>query len=111
MIDETDEVKRRYWLSVIKECNASGEKKDIWLKEHNISRTNYYKWQKLIRSDVANQLITAEPETVTPSFVELTEPITDTGTVTIKSNGISLELNESISDVFLIRIMKAIRNA
>ena len=37
------------WREIISACNTSGMKKIDWMKIHNVSPKNFYRWQKLLR--------------------------------------------------------------
>ena len=37
------------WREIISACNTSGMKKIDWMRIHNVSSKNFYRWQKLLR--------------------------------------------------------------
>ena len=37
------------WREIISACNTSGMKKIDWMRIHNVSPKNFYRWQKLLR--------------------------------------------------------------
>ena len=39
----------RKWAQIIKECKSSGEKVMDWIASHNISKDQYYYWQRRLK--------------------------------------------------------------
>jgi hypothetical protein len=124
---ETYAEKRKKWINIIIQCNNSGMKKENWLKQNNISRHNFYRWQSTLRKELGRFWIMDKKLEHIPAiveeierpiekrpFLELKEPI-DVGdhnsSVTVKCDSFIIELDESISDEFLSRIIKAVSNA
>ena len=117
MAGEKYAARRGYWADIIHQCNQSGMIKNEWLKQHNISSKSFYYWQKKLRDE--DFMISNEEET--PSlmtdnrFVELSSdsitPSASSKSVTIHKSNISIDLDESVSDEFLLRILKAMNHA
>ena len=109
----THQMREQYWRGFIKECNESGECKEKWLTEHGINSKSFYYWQRKIRSDGALQLVAAQasaqlPEQCTFSRLEAPAALNAAGpSAVIHKDGITIELNNDISDDLLIRILKA----
>lgn len=117
MAGEKDAARKVYWADIIHQCNQSGMIKNEWLKQHDISSKSFYYWQKKLRDE--DFMISNEEET--PSvmtdnrFVELSSdsiiPSVSSKSVTIHKSNISIDLDESVSDEFLLRILKAMNHA
>lgn len=99
-----------YWMNVITECNQSGMCKSKWLKEHNIEEKRFYYWQHRFKLESA---CNSSDVSVSSKFVELKRPSisSDTSSVLIHKDNFSVEVPDSVSDVFLLRILKAVSNA
>ena len=49
-------IRERQWMDIITECNASHMNKKEWMKLHNISPKNFYRWQKVLRERALNKM-------------------------------------------------------
>ena len=118
----THEMRRRRWAAIIRECNESGQKKKDWLAEHGIDSKQFYRWQNKLRMEVGTDLILAQQNTPavtadskTPEFGLLPSPdppgTINASAAVIRKGELEIELSEHISDHFLLRIMKAVKNA
>ena len=108
----THAMRAQYWAGVVKECNESGMKKKVWLAQHNISEKAFYKWQQKLRVQVGTDLILSE---VNKPALDIAEPkcpvpAKPQSSVQIEKDGITINLNEDISDAMLVRIMRALSN-
>jgi transposase-like protein len=108
----THAMREKYWAGIIKECCESGMKKCDWIKQHNINPKLYYRWQKRLRMEAGTNLVLAENQTQAIEIAELKKPdsVNDKHAAVITKNGISIEVNDGISDQLLIRLMKAMSN-
>ena len=61
----------RKWAQIIKECKSSGEKVMDWIESHNISKDQYYYWQRRLKDAYMDSNLQQSP-----AFVELTVKIT-----------------------------------
>ena len=43
-------------MDIITECNASDMNKKEWMRIHNISPKNFYRWQKVLRERALNEM-------------------------------------------------------
>ena len=117
MAGEKYAARKVYWADIVHQCNQSGMIKNEWLRQHDISSKSFYYWQKKLRDE--DFMISNEEET--PSlmtdnrFVELSSdsiiPSVSSKSVTIHKSNISIDLDESVSDEFLLRILKAMNHA
>ena len=118
------------WAAIIKECRSSGMKILEWLEINNVSRDQYYYWQ---RKHKENCLDTLEKQQTTfvelpviqekPSTTELTishdeceirntEDASDNAVAAvIKTNGITFELNNKATSVFIKNLIEALNYA
>lgn len=117
MAGEKYAARRGYWADIIHQCNKSGMIKKEWLRQHDISSKSFYYWQKKLRDE--DFMISNEEETPSVKtdnrFVELSPDSIVTSasskSVTIHKSNISIDLDESVSDEFLLRILKAMNHA
>lgn len=61
------------WAELIKECKSSGLKVSEWLKENNISKDQYYYWQRKLKDACLESMQSAKT-----TFVELPAEISHT---------------------------------
>lgn len=112
-------VRRSYWTDIIRQCNQSGIAKSEWMRQNNISEKSYYYWQKKLRDEAVVMMMeeesTNQNDREDNRFVELTSAHTishdNSSPVTIQKGDLRIDLNESVSDDFLIRILKAVNHA
>lgn len=109
----THAMRRQKWALIIQECNESGMKKKDWLAEHHINPKQFYRWQKTLRMELGTELILSERKY--PEF-EVVEPHSQKGksimaSAVIHKGNMMIELDEDITDLFLLRIIKAAENA
>ena len=117
MAGEKYAARKVYWADIIRQCNQSGMIKIDWLRQHDISSKSFYYWQKKLRDE--DFMISNEEETPSVKtdnrFVELSPdsitPFASSKSVTIHKSNISIDLDESVSDEFLLRILKAMNHA
>lgn len=100
------EVKRRYWFNIVKICKQSEIPAVTWCKEYYIAESAYWYRHK--------QFSNTAPQQALPEFVELKDEETDkydtnTG-MTIEKNGIHVNIESSVSDEQLTRILRCLSN-
>ena len=116
------EIQHQQWLSDIQACNArpKGMTVDEWCRQHGIKKNTYYWRMKALRKACLQEMQNVPEKSFparvpdTPSFVELTPPVSATaGTecVTLKLGSACVEIPETISDDFLRRILEAASHA
>ena len=117
MAGEKYAARKVYWADIIHQCNHSGMIKNEWLRQHDISSKSFYYWQKKLRDEhfrISNEEETPSVKTER-RFVELSSgsitPSASSKSVTIHKSDISIDLDESVSDEFLLRILKAMNHA
>jgi hypothetical protein len=115
--------RREWWAKAIAQCKKECLDNRItvkqWCDEHNVSAKRYWYYHKVLgdqiaqsinSSDTAAEQLPAIPERAVPQFVEL-KGSDNTGAlpgkVYVRIGVMTIELDESISDSFLQRIMKA----
>lgn len=113
-------VKQDFWIQTIRECKQSGQTVVQYCKDNNLSEKSYWYYHKKYGDVLEEAMKTEARELVyTPAcrFAELSAPVATPATPVIDStavlhkNGIRVELNESISDDFLIRLLKVLSDA
>ncbi len=110
----THAIRRERWKAIIKECNESGMSKKDWLAQHKINSKTYYNWQKKLRMEIGTEMVIAQNNALTAAqgktdFCQLTPPVGETSysSAVIRTDRFSIELNENISDEFLLRLFRA----
>ena len=117
MDEVTGEVRLREWGAAIAECNNSGMRKKEWCRLHGISEKTFYYRQRLVRLAAYGMMTETRQEPEGIQFAELTHPIpedseqgdTRPGAV-LCAGGIRIELNESISEDMLKKLIGAVRD-
>ena len=117
MDEITDEVRLREWSAAIAECNNSGMRKKEWCRLHGISEKTFYYRQRLVRLAAYGMMTETQQEPEGIQFAELTPSIPDAfgqesgkpGAV-LCASGIRIELNESISEEMLKKLIGAVRD-
>lgn len=101
------EVKRRYWYNIVKTCKQSGMPVVTWCKENNIAESTYWYWHKQFSNEAAQQAAQALPE-----FVELKEidKRVASDPMIIEKNGIHIQIDTSVSDELLIKVLRCLSN-
>ena len=120
------DVKRAWWGKALiqskKDRAESGITVAEWCEQHHVSEKSYWYYHKMFGDELALAISTQEqPEEIIPApvldqtvFCELQEPTqsvsdnTRSGGATICKGDIRIEITDSISDEFLLRIMKAV---
>lgn len=119
-------VRRSNWINIIRQCQnrPAGTTAKQWLAENDISEKSYYYWLRKIRREVCEQ--EGLQEVTTPSelsFVEIpvktaldiapvpTAPATTTPVAVIRSDSLTLELSNDISESLLRRLLQEVCHA
>lgn len=122
----THTVRRSNWINIIRQCQnrPAGTTAKQWLAENDISEKSYYYWLRKIRREVCEQ--EGLQEVTTPSelsFVEIpvktaldiapvpTAPATTTPVAVIRSDSLTLELSNDISESLLRRLLQEVCHA
>lgn len=110
--------KQSYWLNIVTQCNQSEMSKSDWMAEHNINPKMFYSWQKKLRDRGLIDHEETEDDVSSTRFIELVPPASvpeviphRSSTASICHGDISVDIDESISDDFLIRIIRAVKHA
>ena len=116
MAGEKYAARKVYWADIIHQCNQSGMVKNEWFKQHDISSKSFYYWQKNLRDEGSTISNKKESLVMTESrFFELQSDSITTSvplkSVTIHKSDISIDFDESVSDEFLLRILRAMNHA
>lgn len=121
MDQSTHEIRVREWSQIIQDCNASGLTKKEWCLQNHINEKSFYYWQRVIRRETlaACQLPVKADSSVETTFVELPSPEHSapvstnihSAAVIRLGNGISIEISESASAVFIRQLIGAVAYA
>ena len=109
------ELKTQKWLQLIQECEKERKISRIsvgqWCTEHGVKEKSYWYYHKKIGDGLAaiaaNNLAPAAVGTL--EFVPLEQPSSGSasGTAYIQKNGISIQVDDQVSDELLCRLLKA----
>ena len=113
------QVRYQQWADDIRACNdrPKGMTVDEWCKDHEIKPNTYYWRLAAVRrfciESISPPVEKQEQAACTPvSFVEITPSVPQnldnhTSPVTIRIGNATVEISESVSDAFLLRVMEA----
>ena len=91
-----------------------GCRKKTGCKCTNINPKSFYRWQKILRDEAAITLLSPEQdkflELKSPDLPEMTTPF-DGCSAMIRKGNVSIEINDSITDEFLSRIIRVMADA
>ena len=119
MDNTTHEMRLAGWKQIIENCQArpDGQTVKQWLAEQGIQEKNYYYWLRKVRK-TTYELMTKEQAPVSSplglSFAEIPmrRTVTPAGPsqpdVVIQKGRLRIELNNSVSDELLVRILETI---
>ncbi len=121
----THEARLNNWKHIIEECTnrPNGVTVKQWLSDNGIHEKVYYYWLRRVRQAAYDQLKTENTGSLVPSpnnsvsyaEITLTQSIptrSRDNTVAVLSTGnISIDISESASEEFLIKLMRAMRHA
>lgn len=118
----THEMRSANWKTIIQNCQTRPDGVTVkqWLVEQGVSEKSYYYWQRKFRQK-AYQMVTKEsahePVPAGLAFAEIplrraAEPEESSHPdVVIQKGRLRIELNSSISDDLLIRILETVSHA
>ena len=121
----THEMRLSNWKNIVEECShrPHGVTVTQWLKDNGINEKVYYYWLRRVRQAAYNQMKTENSTEISlplnnnVSYAEITltnnAPAKSlSGTVAVLSTGnINIDISESASEEFLIKLMRAMRYA
>ena len=112
----THAMRHAYWMKIISECNQSGMKKSQWCTEHEVDIKAFYRWQRKLRTEtyeIAVQKMPSIDAGNVPMIAELKKPVpaTSAAPVTVHVGNAAIEIQESVSDEFLARLVKVMGSA
>ena len=136
MDKSTYQVRLSHWVQVVQAANnrPSGQLLQDWLLENDISKDQYYYWQRKVRNEIYSRLqedkeLPASTAVDTDvSFIELPVPnktathspacrtgrdvaAMQTPAALIQAGNISIALSNDISETLLLRILREVSHA
>lgn len=127
MDQSTHDIRRAYWLDVIKRCNQRTENCSVkqWLEDNGIKNKAYYYWLRKFRREAAANMKTELPVVANEQPVMFAEiPIqsfqsTDSvesdisfkPDAVIRIKGVTLAVSNSISESLLSTLIRGVNNA
>ena len=110
----TDKYRIEQWAAIIRERIHSGKTVSEWCAENDISRHKYFYWLRKVKlaANQENALIhSAEQPVIVPLI--LPEPEQEENSfgpaIILKTNGITVEIQECASDSVIERTLRAIQ--
>lgn len=113
--------KLNLWTARITECRNSGMTVIAWCNQNNVSIKSYYYWMRKIKREVFESLpadiqqkapIITEPDPIVFSKINMplnNEPALQ-GVITIRLNGITIDVQDEASEMIIQNTLRAIRN-
>lgn len=125
MDQTTHELRLADWQTIVTNCLArpAGQSKKQWLAEHDVPEKAYYYWQRKIRrktygelhsgcTDINSDITSGAYEFAEMSFLpESTSSGAPVPAAIIRKGSIIVELNNSIDDRLLGRILEMVSHA
>ena len=119
MDNTTHEMRLAGWKQIIENCQArpDGQTVKQWLAEQGIQEKNYYYWLRKVRKTTYELMTKEQAPVSSPSGLSFAEiPMRRTVTpagpsqpdVVIQKGRLRIELNNSVSDELLVRILETI---
>ena len=119
MDNTTHEMRLAGWKQIIENCQArpDGQTVKQWLAEQGIQEKNYYYWLRKVRKTTYELMTKEQAPVSSPSSLSFAEiPMRRTAApagssqpdVVIQKGRLRIELNNSISDELLVRILETI---
>ncbi len=115
------QIRYQRWAEEIKSCENRpiGMSVAQWRRDNNIKEPTYYAHLHKVKECVLDSIPESSKQNLSlrtetnPTFVELSmpQPSSNQPIVTISCGKATVEITETISDEFLIRIMRAISRA
>lgn len=117
----TNDYNLALWTNRIKECRASGLTVSRWCELNNIGIKNYYYWMRKIKREVFDALpaerkeyATSTMDSAVPVFSKINlvndDKINSATAVTIKLNGIEIDVQDGASEAVIRNTLLAIRS-
>lgn len=118
----THELRLADWQTIVANClsRPAGQSKKQWLAEHEVPEKPYYYWQRKVRRMAYGELQAESPAAV-PAAYEFAEipllhapdtiPEAAAPAAVIRKGNIVIELNNSVTDHLLGRILEVISHA
>ena len=66
-------IREKQWMDIITACNASNMNKKEWMRIHNVSPKNFYRWQKVLRERALTEMEEYQYPVLPPYSEELSE--------------------------------------
>ena len=116
----THELRLADWQTIVTNCYArpAGQSKKQWLAEHQVPEKSFYYWQRKIRNlaygdrQVEHQISTAYEFAEIPFRSAGVEAVPgDAPAAVIRKGNIVVELNNSVNDHLLERLLEVISHA
>lgn len=110
------EMRYQKWLERILDCKASDLTVGEWCKQHDVSEKQYWYYHRRLSDRLAQEVSASLPTVTAPTFCELkqpqiSQPSVTNGNVHLHVGNHTIDIDDSVSDEFLERIIKAVCNA
>lgn len=112
MANEYQDLKKKRYLEIIRECSHSGKTKRAWCKENGIGYSTYMRWEKLLRDEAAGKILNQQaivPVTVAvPSAEKNFNEISPIQDICIQKGDLSIRLPGSLPAEYILGIVKGL---
>lgn len=114
------QIRHKEWAAMVRECQASGKKVDVWCSENGIKMSTYYKRLNVLNNELVEG---CEKQDIVPistsSFISAPKNIiaSDTGKelisvddkIIMRKDGIEIELPNNISEGRIIAVIRGLK--
>ena len=117
MEQSTHEIRVKEWSKIIQDCYTSGLTQKEWCMQNHINEKSFYYWQRVIRKETLAKcpLLSSDVQT---TFVELPSPkfsaevpMNEPAAIIRLTGGITIEITETASSVFIRQLIRAVSYA
>ncbi len=113
MAGEYHELKKQYYLNLIRECAHSGKNKRQWCFENGIKYATFMHWQALLRDEAAEQVM--EQQAIVPVKIAPPAPVNNipvdaspAAEIHIRKGELSVALPSSLPAAYILEIIKGL---
>ena len=107
-------IRVKEWSKIIQDCYTGGLAKKEWCMQNHIKAKSFYYWQRVIRKKTLAKCPLSSSDVQT-TFVELPSPklsaevpMNEPAAIIHLTGGITIEITESASSVFIRQLIRAV---
>ncbi len=112
--EKTNQIRLKHWTQVVQQCKSSGIPTKDWIRDHGITKDQYYYWQRKVRKaaiaiaeESNTQIVELEPQTR-----EIASPVSmhAASSLHLSVKGMDLAVTEATSPQLLRMVLREIQN-